>query len=663
MGKRLEKSRLALVGQGLLIVAAAALLAGGAFRYFPPLAAVAGGAADRLQAVGRELQAEQYPHVSVVAITEATLARLPYRSPIDRGLLADILAAIRDAGARAVAFDILFDQPTEAEKDLRLIQAIKAFPAPVVAAWADARSGMTDAQTAWLTEFFAASGAQRGGAGLVVDGDGVVRRHRPFDAEASVRALPAAAADLSETAETADTSVAIIDWLGPTTDGKAAFQILPAHSLPLMAQRPAILKRWLEGRIVLIGAALPQTDRHLTALAADPGQPATTPGLLVHAHILAQMLDGRSIQTPGPMAFWAILGLAALIGVAIGFSGVALWLQGLGVLAVLAAWTGAAIHLAQSHATIAPLGQPTLAFGIAFALAASFYGYRQRRAKAFIRNAFSRYVAPQLVDALTADPDQLQLGGERRVMSFIFTDIAGFTAMSERLPPARLNALLNAYLDGMSRIVLEHGGTLDKFIGDAVVALFGAPVRQTDDAARAFACATALDRFAEAFQERHRADGLGVTRIGVHRGEATVGNFGGDMRFDYTAMGDAMNTAARLEGANKAFGTRIAFSEALAAGLGVGPEGAPDPGLRRIGGVILKGRSTALEVFTLPEGLDSAALAAYHRALELMDNDMPKARAAMATLQSSLPTDPLIALHAARIAAGETGSAFELKEK
>ena len=522
---------------------------------------------------------------------------------------------------------------------------------------------MTDAQTAWLTEFFAASGAQRGGSGLVVDGDGVVRRHRPFDAEASVRALPAAAADLSETAETADTSVAIIDWLGPTTDGKAAFQILPAHSLPLMAQRPAILKRWLEGRIVLIGAALPQTDRHLTALAADPGQPATTPGLLVHAHILAQMLDGRSIQTPGPMAFWAILGLAALIGVAIGFSGVALWLQGLGVLAVLAAWTGAAIHLAQSHATIAPLGQPTLAFGIAFALAASFYGYRQRRAKAFIRNAFSRYVAPQLVDALTADPDQLQLGGERRVMSFIFTDIAGFTAMSERLPPARLNALLNAYLDGMSRIVLEHGGTLDKFIGDAVVALFGAPVRQTDDAARAFACATALDRFAEAFQERHRADGLGVTRIGVHRGEATVGNFGGDMRFDYTAMGDAMNTAARLEGANKAFGTRIAFSEALAAGLGVGPEGAPDPGLRRIGGVILKGRSTALEVFTLPEGLDSAALAAYHRALELMDNDMPKARAAMATLQSSLPTDPLIALHAARIAAGETGSAFELKEK
>lgn len=638
----------------LAVVIVAAVLVTAGFRGFAPLFALEGALADRIAAVARAPQPAQYPDISVIAVNEATLARLPYRSPLDRGFLAAVLDAIAEAGVRAVALDILFDQPTEDAKDLQLAQAIKDFPAPVVVAWGDARAGLTDKQQEWLQAFIEVSGARPGAAGLLFDPDGVVRRHSPADPVTGTPSLPVALTGVEMSGPET------IAWLAGTTDGKDAFQVLPAHSIVLMAKRPAILKRWLEGRIVLIGADLPQQDRHRSRLSADPAQPESIPGVLIHAHVTAQLADGRRIAEPGLAGLAALVLAAALLGALIAVSGRAFWLQLAAGLVLLVLWGALVIWFAQSQRSFLPMAPVLTAYLLSYGLMAGMEALRQRREKAFIRDAFGHYVAPVLVKELSRNPGLLKLGGERRELSFIFTDIAGFTTMSEKLPPADLNALLNAYLDGMSDIVLAHGGTLDKFIGDAVVAIFGAPVAQDDHAKRALDCAMALDRFAEQFRAQHADKGLGVTRIGVHRGEATVGNFGGEQRFDYTAMGDAMNTAARLEGANKSFGTRVSVSADLLDSLASHDD---PPPMQKVGNVILKGRTAHLGIFTPAEDEPEALLMRYSEALDMLDADPGRAKGLFEELAADWPDNSLVRMHRDRLASGETGSTFELKEK
>ena len=241
-GRRFRvKARTARAGVLLAIVGGCLLATLAGFHFLPPLAALEGGLSDRLLAASRRAPEQQHPNVSIIVINEGVLARLPYRSPVDRGFLADLLLAIRGAGVRGVGFDILFDQATEPAKDARLAQAIRDFPAPVAVAWADARAGMQESQLAWLKQFIEASGARRGAAGLVLDRDGVVRRHRLRDPEAGVVSLPAALVGEEGTGDGARAER--IDWLGRTADGKTPFQTLPANGLLAMAKQPAILKR------------------------------------------------------------------------------------------------------------------------------------------------------------------------------------------------------------------------------------------------------------------------------------------------------------------------------------------------------------------------------------------------------------------------------------
>jgi adenylate cyclase len=624
------------------------------FSRLAPLAFLEGAIVDRMTAVVRKPLAAQYSGISVITINEATMARLPYRSPIDRGFLSDVLLAIEGAGVRAVAFDILFDQPTEADKDLRLAETIRNYPVPVVLAWADERAGLTDKQQVWLEEFLSVSGALPGVVELQLDADAVVRHHQPVDPVSGIASLSAAVTG------TQGGQREPIAWLAGTKDGKDAFQVLPAHSIVLMAKRPAILKRWLEGRVVLIGADLPQQDRHKTRLSADPTKDAATAGVLVHAHVAAQMLDGRTVAQPSLALLVILTFLLAVLGGLIAVSARPFWLQISAGLALAVVWGALVLWMMHAWSILLPVASILAALAVTYALSAGLEAIRQRQEKAFIRDAFGHYVAPSLVDELSRDPGRLRLGGERRVLSFIFTDIAGFTTMSEALPPVRLTSLLNAYLDGMSEIVLRHGGTLDKFIGDAVVAIFGAPVDQEDHASRALACALELDAFAEYFRRLHTTEGLGITRIGVHFGEATVGNFGGDNRFDYTAMGDAMNTAARLEGANKAFGTRVLVSGDLLSAAGSRSSASQ---MCKVGDVILKGRSATLEVFSPQMDASEPQVVRYNEAIDMLGVDQLVAGQMFSDLEREWPKSPLIRFHAARLAAGESGVSFELKEK
>src|ERR1700733_14284272 len=193
---------------------------------------------------------------------------------------------------------------------------------------------------------------------------------------------------------------------------------------------------------------------------------------------------------------------------------------------------------------------------------------RRRQAEAERAHAsLSRYFSPNLAERLASDADAVDLGGQRREIATLFTDVAGFTALVETLEPNILGQLLNEYLSGMTDLVFSHDGTGAKIVGDALHVLFEAPGEQADHATRAVNCALALDAYAQSFRECSQQKGitLGVTRIGAHAGPAIVGNFGGGRFFDYTAYGDTVNVAARLEAANKQLGTRVCVSATLAA--------------------------------------------------------------------------------------------------
>ena len=279
---------------------------------------------------------------------------------------------------------------------------------------------------------------------------------------------------------------------------------------------------------------------------------------------------------------------------------------------------------------------------------------RERQAAAERAHAsLSRYFSPNLAQRLASDTESPDLRGQRRQIATLFTDIAGFTTLVETLEPDVLGPLLNDYLVGMSDVVFAHDGTVAKIVGDAIHVLFSAPAEQPDHAARAVACALALDSYAQAFRNRWRQKEitLGVTRIGVHAGPAIVGNFGGGRFFDYTAYGDTINVTARLETANKQLGTRICVSATLA-------EKVEEFRGRPVGDLVLRGKTEALRAFEPLSGAqyDSDATKSYVEAFAKLEANDPSAMAAFAAHVGKNPEDQLAGFHLKRLLNGATGT-------
>ena len=279
---------------------------------------------------------------------------------------------------------------------------------------------------------------------------------------------------------------------------------------------------------------------------------------------------------------------------------------------------------------------------------------RRRQAEAERAHAsLSRYFSPNLAARLASDADAIDLGGQRREIATLFTDIASFTALVETLEPDVLGPLLNDYLTGMTDLVFAHDGTVAKIVGDALHVLFGAPGEQPDHAARAVNCALALDEYAQSFRESRHKKGvaLGVTRIGVHAGPAIVGNFGGGRFFDYTAYGDTINIAARLEAANKQLGTRICVSAILTAKV-------KDFRGRPVGDLLLRGRSEVLRAFEplRVEQYEDPSTKSYLDAFAKLEAGDPGAIAAFATHVGKHADDQLASFHLKRLLNGATGT-------
>lgn len=278
---------------------------------------------------------------------------------------------------------------------------------------------------------------------------------------------------------------------------------------------------------------------------------------------------------------------------------------------------------------------------------------RRRQAEAERAHAsLSRYFSPELAKRLAADGDDDDMQVRWRDIAVIFTDITGFTSLVETAAPEVLAELLNEYVGGLTDVVFAHDGTVAKVIGDAIQVLFNAPGDQADYATRAIACAQALDQWAEAFRARWMERGVdfGTTRIGVHAGPALVGNFGGDRFFDFTAYGDTVNTAARLEAANKTLGTRVCVSDAVASG-------ADDFRGRPVGDLMLRGRSEPLrahEPLSVAE-FDEPVTVQYTRAFTKLEQDNAAAMPAFAALVGTHAEDPLASYHLRRLLNGAKG--------
>jgi class 3 adenylate cyclase/ActR/RegA family two-component response regulator len=232
----------------------------------------------------------------------------------------------------------------------------------------------------------------------------------------------------------------------------------------------------------------------------------------------------------------------------------------------------------------------------------------------YLQKAFSTYLSGEVVQDIMTDPARLQLGGSKRQMTAVFTDIQDFSSIAERLDPEDLVRLLNIYLTGLSDIILEHGGTIDKYVGDAIIAFFGAPLEIPDHALRACTAAILMKRKEQEINREFRGSGLSaaplLTRVGINTGSMVVGNMGSQRKMNYTIMGNAVNIASRLEGLNKMYGTWILVSENTARETGA------DFLVRRLDRVRPVGIHSPLQIYELVE-LSSAATDEQRKTVEL----------------------------------------------
>jgi adenylate cyclase len=273
--------------------------------------------------------------------------------------------------------------------------------------------------------------------------------------------------------------------------------------------------------------------------------------------------------------------------------------------------------------------------------------------------SLSRYFSPQIASRLAAAGEGNGMDVHWRDVAVIFTDIAGFTSLVETAPPDVLGTLLNEYVGGMTEVVFTHEGTVAKIIGDAIQILFNAPGDQPDYATRAVACARALDGWAEEFRVRWKSKGVnfGATRIGVHAGPALVGNFGSGRFFDYTAYGDTINTAARLEAANKFLGTRICVSAAVA-DVAEAFRGRP------VGDLMLRGRSEPLRAYQplAAAAFEGPSTAQYCDAFAKLKVEDTSAMPAFAALVGAHADDTLAGFHLRRLLNGAKGARIQLEQ-
>ena len=374
----------------------------------------------------------------------------------------------------------------------------------------------------------------------------------------------------------------------------------------------------LENRIVLVGSTAPG----LSDLRVTPFSNAF-PGVEIHAHMIAGMLDGDTRHQPA-WADDARLGLVLLLGVALG----AVLLRfgptvGLALTVVMLLLLWALYAEAWRRHWVVPMAAPLVTILGLYLLNAAYGFFLESRSKRQITKLFGQYVPPELAQEMSRNPTRYTMEGQSREMTVLFSDIRGFTNFSERLPPAELAEVLNAYLSSMTRVIQQQRGTIDKYIGDAIMAFWNAPVDLADHAVRAVQAALEMQAALPQLNRDFAARGWPEVKIGigVNSGRMSVGNMGSEFRMSYTVMGDAVNLGSRLEGITKQYGVGVLATQSTV-------DADPVHAFMKVDAVRVKGKETPVVIYeplgdkgSLPEDVrrDAEAFAEAFAAYQALD--------------------------------------------
>jgi adenylate cyclase len=561
------------------------------------------------------------PSILIVAIDDASISSVG-RWPWDRSTHAELVRKLSNAGASVIAYDVNFSEPEDAKNDGDLAEAIASahrFVLPIELRL-DQRADGTIAYDAERTlrpiPELAHAATALGHTNMPPDTDGVVRR------------VPVSAADRSDANPVPSFANVIAALADRTPNLRGApldagnrivvrFDGPPHSTFPTISAADALSGRAdlaiVRNKIVLVGSTAQDLHDEQLVPTSD-GIPM--PGVEIHASLLDTLLKRDWLR---PISAWELALLLIAIGLAFG------WLvprmrQRWSALTAVIAWIAlvVAASIAFDRGFIIDVFWPTLAIALVYGGVTLERRIAAEHHRRWLKGLLTRYVSPTIVDEIIRNPDRLRLGGERREMTVLFSDIRGFTRISEATPPEDLVRYLNAYLGRMTDIVFEHEGVLDKYVGDAVMAFWNAPLDQEDHARSACLAALAM-RDALREMNGRRVFGAHTFRIGIgiNTGDMVVGNMGGEVHTDYTVIGDSVNLASRLEGLTKEYRAEVIVSEATrkAAGDAVFA--------RKLDRVAVKGKQKTVTIYEILASADRVTSAdreraeAYESALDL----------------------------------------------
>ena len=520
--------------------------------------------------------------VMVILLDEAIMDQFPCRSPVPRGMLARLIKIADEGGARIIGLDVFLKNLGSENKDNELLLAIKESGKVVLVSALREEDGRYRLDLPH--EEFLNAALATGVADLPINPiDQRVRElHVYYEVEEKiVPALSSSLFLLDQGEEVKPSKLVGMDrfskkWPSMNPDSLNRifinYQAPPASSNPdrnIIRTLPAsavltglIPKAWFKNKFVLIGAGYTDnTDSFRTPFYSPHYDYAMTPGVEIHANALATILDGKTITTlPVAVSFMIILFFSlTLLLVERWFNAI---ISAIALAILCSGYSAFCLIFFERTNLILPMIPLLTGLILTFILIIVYRTLTEGRQKRWIKKTFQMYLSPEFVNILLKRPDLLSLGGEEKDLTVLFSDLKGFTSLSETMPPSDLVSLLNEYLDGMTQIIFDHGGTLDKYEGDAVMAFWGAPLEDHEHARKAVAAALEMSRFSDSLSLKFQDEGRPAikTRFGLNTGRVIVGNIGSQKRFDYTIIGDEVNLASRLESANKQYGTYLMIS-------------------------------------------------------------------------------------------------------
>lgn len=553
--------------------------------------------------------------IVIVFLDEATMKNLPYRSPVPRDFLYLLNEKLVSAKPVAIGYDIFFKDPTTASLDQKLSASFKKGPVFAVSAGKLDDSGKEFEDTPM--DLFLNSLKGVGLSDFPFSASDSIVRNTQFEfaydgkpKKTFVSQLYSAATGGNAEALIRDPSRMLslfgfkfppynldrtrIRFLGPPSkigSENNLFKIYPANFIT----EGLVPSDWLKDKVILVGAAYDDgTDAYLTPYYSSRYHYERMPGVEIHANILNSLLTKQFYFENTKTFLATTLAIVALVASLLFLYGGIFRsiISVIGLTIIFAAITMLSFY--NFGLIISPIpyeGSMLLSLGLSLGWRSITEGKQKR----FIKSVFAKYVPPAVVDKMIANPKMLTLGGEEREITCLFTDIAGFTTISEKLDPTTLVRFLNEYLDRLTRAIFKYGGTLDKYEGDAIIAFFGAPLGLENHRESALLAAIEMQKESAYISEKWKSVcGREInTRIGINSGKAVVGNMGSDLRFDYTAIGDTMNLASRLEGANKFFDTKILVSASSILNA------SNDLVSRPVAKLLVKGKTEPIKVYEL----------------------------------------------------------------